>query len=382
MRYDHASSSYPESTLGPTTYAPNRNLTFPETQILNWNDITPKMGFAYDLLGNGKTALKISLNKYLQGVRYVVRHVPDPNPFPQPSASAMPRAPGTTPTTTTFPDCDLTNRTPGANGECGPLSDPHFGSNNVRRSEPAQVRSESRRPAGASASTTGSSPPACSSSSAARVSLDIGFFRRWYGNFQVVDNLSLRHPTSTTSTSGVPADSRLPGGGNYTVTGFPVVKPTVDSAASSEPERRQAVGRRRQADRALERRGRQPQCRLQNGFIAQGGFSTGRTSTDNCAIIAKLPEAAFESYNFFSPFFFLTIPTQYCKRDGVFLTQVKGRAAYIMPKLDVVIAGTYQDLPGVDVTARYNVPFLPNVGGLQMLPGLKFSRKHRGAKQA
>ena len=36
----------------------------------------------------------------------------------------------------------------------------------------------------------------------------------------------------------------------------------------------------------------------------------------------------------------------------------------------MLIAGTYQDLPGVPVEARFNAPFLPNVGGLQMLPGL------------
>lgn len=32
---------------------------------MRWHDIEPRMGAAYDLFGNGKTALKVGLNKYL-----------------------------------------------------------------------------------------------------------------------------------------------------------------------------------------------------------------------------------------------------------------------------------------------------------------------------
>ena len=73
-------AAIPQSTLGPTPLAPNRNVTFPETQQVSWTDVTPKMGFAYDLRGNGKTALKISLNKYLQGFGTSFAIVPDPEP--------------------------------------------------------------------------------------------------------------------------------------------------------------------------------------------------------------------------------------------------------------------------------------------------------------
>ena len=31
----------------------------------NWRDISPRLGFAYDLFGNGKTALKVGASKYL-----------------------------------------------------------------------------------------------------------------------------------------------------------------------------------------------------------------------------------------------------------------------------------------------------------------------------
>ena len=36
---------------------------------MRWHDLEPRLGVAYDLFGNGKTALKASLNKYLPVLR-------------------------------------------------------------------------------------------------------------------------------------------------------------------------------------------------------------------------------------------------------------------------------------------------------------------------
>jgi hypothetical protein len=68
IRYDYFANSYPEQTLGPGTFAPTRNVTIPAVDNLSWHDITPRLGLAYDLFGNGKTAFKASLNKYLIGL--------------------------------------------------------------------------------------------------------------------------------------------------------------------------------------------------------------------------------------------------------------------------------------------------------------------------
>lgn len=55
-------------TYGPIQFAPTRNFTLPEAVNADWKDVTPRLGAALDVFGDGRTALKVSLNKYLIGV--------------------------------------------------------------------------------------------------------------------------------------------------------------------------------------------------------------------------------------------------------------------------------------------------------------------------
>ena len=65
VRFDSYKSSFPAETYGPIQLAPTRNFTLPETPNADWKDVTPRVGAAYDVFGNGKTAVKASLNKYV-----------------------------------------------------------------------------------------------------------------------------------------------------------------------------------------------------------------------------------------------------------------------------------------------------------------------------
>jgi len=68
VRYDYQNMYVPENKLGPTPLAPGRNITFaPVLNVPNWKNVTPRIGGAYDLFGDGKTAVKASLGKYLEG---------------------------------------------------------------------------------------------------------------------------------------------------------------------------------------------------------------------------------------------------------------------------------------------------------------------------
>ena len=69
VRFDRAWSWAPAEGNG-TTLTSKFNpqpITFDRTvSVRGYNDITPRVGFAYDLFGNGKTALKVNVGKYLE----------------------------------------------------------------------------------------------------------------------------------------------------------------------------------------------------------------------------------------------------------------------------------------------------------------------------
>ena len=68
VRFDSFGNRFPEGALAGTFFGRTLNVPFAETDNLSWKDITPKLGAAYDLFGTGRTALKFTLNKYLEGL--------------------------------------------------------------------------------------------------------------------------------------------------------------------------------------------------------------------------------------------------------------------------------------------------------------------------
>src|SRR5207249_3732148 len=69
LRYDRATSFFPEQTIGGVPFLPTVT-TFPETDgVTGYKDLTPRGGVAYDLFGNGKTALKFNVGRYLEAAQ-------------------------------------------------------------------------------------------------------------------------------------------------------------------------------------------------------------------------------------------------------------------------------------------------------------------------
>src|SRR5690606_18969522 len=82
-------------------------------------------------------------------------------------------------------------------------------------------------------------------------------------------------------------------------------------------------------------------ARLPNGLQLTAGSSTGETVSDDCEIREKLPESA---------------PLDpYCHNSAGMTTRVTGAASYTIPRIDVLVSGTFQSSPGANLSANWAV---------------------------
>ncbi len=72
VRYDWFNSENPEYHLGPSILTPNRNYDVPAFDTTRYKDFTPKVAMAWDVFGDGKTAIKANYGKYVLGQALVV----------------------------------------------------------------------------------------------------------------------------------------------------------------------------------------------------------------------------------------------------------------------------------------------------------------------
>jgi hypothetical protein len=65
VRFEHFNGSFGGRSVAPGRFVPARD--FPVVNdVPNWNDVSPRVGFAWDVQGNGKTAVKVGTGKYVR----------------------------------------------------------------------------------------------------------------------------------------------------------------------------------------------------------------------------------------------------------------------------------------------------------------------------
>jgi hypothetical protein len=357
VRYDVASSWYPEQTLGPSKYFPNR-IVFPETKGVNsYQDITPRMGAAYDLFGNGRTAIKASLGKYLEGVGVSTNYA-NANPTLRiPTTTGPFGVQGVTRTWTDananfLPDCDLNNLQPqgpttavhGGGGPdfCGIVSNVRWGQNVLTNNyDPALLKGWGVRPSDWSFTT------AIQQQLMRRLSVEVSFNRRSFRGFTVQDNTLTATGDYTAYSIVAPSDPRLPGGGGYPVTGLFDVAPSLAGQILNTVTDSSNYGETSQVfngvDFTVNAR--------QGGFTFQGGTSTGQTKSNFCDVRANLPELV-QNIGAGLQTSAVGLQSPYCRVSSGFLTQFRSLASYVIPKVDVQVSGVFQSKPGPALLAN------------------------------
>ena len=338
LRFEYFNSAYPEQHIGPTALAPTRNITFPAQPGLgSLKDLSPRLGFAYDVRGDGKTAIKASVNRYVLAMGPDVTFIQLANPSRNLVTSAT--RTWTDANRDYIPQCDLVNVS--ANGECGALSNANFGTvvTNLtydtktltgwgKRNYNWEVSAGVQREI------------------APRVSADLMYFRRWYGNFVITDDLAVGPADFDPYTITAPRDPRLPGGGGYPVPGFDIKPAKYGVPAQPYVTLSSKYGKQQDYWDGFDAT---VNARPRPGLFFQGGVSSGRRVEDNCDVITKVDNPS----------------TLYCHRREPMMTFVKGYGSYTIPKADVQVSGTYQTKPGPLVEAIYtatNAEVAPSLG--------------------
>ena len=351
VRLDYFKNYFPEQRLGPAYLIPNRNVVIPRTDFNNMKDITPRVGFAYDLFGTGKTSVKTSWGKYLIGANPQLGN-PIQNLAYIARRSWTPSLPAGHPSYYT-PQCDLLN--PAANGDCGALDNQLFGQLIPSAAvDPRTYTGWGNREWNQefSASIQQEIVP--------RVAVDFGYFRRWYGNFRVVDNRAVTASDFTRYSITAPVDPRLALSGQV-LGGLYELNPNkigqVDNYTTFAKDFGNQIEHWNGFDVTVNARPRE-------GVVLQGGLSTGRTSTDNCDLRTTLPEITLL-------FGVTAVPDSQCHVDTNFLTQIKLLGTYLVPKIDVQFAATFQSTPGPQILANYFVTSAQTAPSVNLTGGFR-----------
>ena len=348
LRYDRASSFAPVAGNGTTktSFLNPSPITFPVVPGVNaYNDISPRAAAAYDLFGNGKTALKFNWGRYLA---YAANDPPYTSNNPAFTYQTTESRAWTDLNHDYVVNCDPLNFN--ANGECGTAvgNNRNIGQANASAIvDPGVLSGWGVRPHDNQFTGT------WQQQIAPRLSFDVSYTRRYFHGFLVTDDLS-RHvggtptgdvsPFYNTYTVAAPTDSRLPNGGGYAITTY---VPTV--AAATTPTQQYITwdttfGPERYSmwhgvDLSVNSR--------LKGITASFGTSTGRAIVDSCATATKYNQVGITEVG---------PDPRGCRSVEPWQTTLRGLASYTIPKVDVLISATVRSQNPILSSASWIVP--------------------------
>ena len=363
VRFDRAWSWFPEQALGPSRFLPSQ-IVVPETRgVDSYKDITPRVGLAYDLFGAGRTALRVTAGKYLEGAGVSGNYANSNPTLRMPQTTSVFGPAGVTrawmDTNNNFvADCDLLDpkaqdlRTSGGD-LCGAMSNLNFGKPILTSNyDPAILNGWGVRPSDWHIAAS------LHQQIGRRSSVAVMYTRRAFEEFSLVDNLAIRPADMTPYSLTAPLDPRLPGGGGYVISGLYDVVPEKVGQVDNFVTAAGSYGAWRQTFNGVDLT---VNVQAVEGVTLVGGFSLGRTTANNCDARSHLPELATTTMGT-SPFgaglmtSAVTPTSPYCDVDFGLLPQVRGLGSYDIPKVDLQVSVVFQSKPGALLAANYAVP--------------------------
>jgi hypothetical protein len=360
LRFNDVRAWTPEQVLVAGPFVPERRLA-PTNNVPHFRNLDPRLGVAYDVFGTGRTAVKASLGRYAE---QLIRAVENPARAMAENATRTWNDsfyPVGDPRRGNFvPDCVLGPSAPGANGECGPLSDLTFG-----QLRPGTRFAEDALEGFNTQNYNWQASASVQHELVTGVGLSVAYYRTWYGGFLVRDNLALSPADFDTYCVTVPTDARLLASGQQ-LCGFSDVKPTLFGLVDNLVSKAENFGEPSQVYNGVDM---MVNARFGNGGQAQGGLSVGRTVTDNCYANddpSLTPQAfvnadRFPSYPNFPDFpggnvTAVARNSAYCRIVPTWASSTRFRGLVVYPLVwDFQASVVYQDIPGIPVTASHVV---------------------------
>jgi hypothetical protein len=345
LRFEHLGDQFAQQQMGPNRFLPAA-VTFQHQEgPLSLRDIQPRFGASYDVFGNGKTAAKFFLGRYVTTTNTVdewLFYSPAGNGhFVTQTNRPWDDRSGLGINGDYVPQCDLLN--PAANGECGAMSNPNFGKTvNQLTVDPDTTSGWNKREYSwdLTAGVTQQIAP--------RVSAELDYIRRTWGNLKTTINRALTPADFDTFVYNVPRDPKLPDGGGYALT-FRDIKPAKFGVYDNFQTFTSNIGGSSNTYNGVDFT---VNARLRNVTI-QGGTSTGNVIEDECGVVAQHPEmyisglgwgGALDFFKQFNPSIGQW-PEAFCHRESGWQTNFKGLASYTVPRIDVLLSATWKSVP-------------------------------------
>ena len=347
LRFDYHTAEVPVQDLAAIPFVAARHYDA-ITNVPNWKDLSPRVGAAYDLFGDGKTVVRAAYNKYVASESTNMATL---NNRVNASINSGSRTWGDR-NGNFLPDCDITN--PAPNGECGQLNAPLGSLNVAARYDPSITTGFGVRPNDQEVAA------GVQQQLLPRLALDIQFTRHSFGNFIAAQNTG-QPPASAYSTYCVtaPVDGRLPNGGGNQICGFADLNP---SAFTTPPfyvvQPAKTFGDVSDVYTGYDVNAN---ARLPRGGFVSGGVSVGHEVTDICQVagqasVTYAPVAGVAASSSGTlPGTLPTPSTLYCHVAPPFQADVKGLASYPLPWWGLTASATLQNRPGPQILAVYVV---------------------------